>query len=210
VVDVSQKDGGKLEGATAFLINKKTGEVIEQKSDANGKVKFDLYRDQEYDLKVVKKVNGQDVVYDKFIKTISTMGFTALQINEKVELNQYTAAIFDLPNVFFDYGSNKIKPAAAADLDKVVKAMKAFPDIQVELSAHTDSRGDAAYNMMLSAERASACVDYLFSHGVDKTHLIAIGYGEEKIRNKCVDNVPCTDAEHAVNRRTEFRVVRFD
>jgi len=88
--------------------------------------------------------------------------------------------------------------------------MTAFPDIQVELSAHTDSRGDAGYNMMLSAERASACVDYLFTHGVDKTHLIAIGYGEEKIRNKCVDNVICTDAEHSVNRRTEFKVVKFD
>lgn len=212
IVDVSQKDGGQLEGATAFLINKNTGEVIEQKSDANGMVKFDLYPEQEYDLKVVKKLNGQDGVYDKFIKTISTMGFTpSTPINEKVQLTFYNSSIiFDLPNVYFEYGSNKIRPAAAADLDKVVKAMKAFPDIQVELSAHTDSRGDGTYNMVLSAERASACVDYLFTHGVDKTHLIAIGYGEEKIRNKCVDYVPCTDSEHSVSRRTEFKVVKFD
>jgi len=212
VVDVAQKDSGALEGATAFLINKATGEVQERKSDATGKVKFDLQKDQEYDLKVVKKKQDQKGVYDKFVKTISTMGFSPSQkLNENAQLTYYNdAAVFDLPNVFFDYGSYSINPAAAAELNKVAKVMKLFPEINVEIGAHTDSRGKAQFNMVLSAERASACVDYLVSKGVDKTHIIAIGFGELKIRNKCIDYVPCTDAEHAVNRRTEFKVVNFD
>ncbi|MFM2307567.1 MAG: hypothetical protein RLZZ367_2236 [Bacteroidota bacterium] len=211
-VDVSSKDGAALDGATAFLINKKTGEVTQQKSDSTGKVKFDLFKNQEYELKVVKKTKGQSGVYDKFIKTISTMGFTTnTQLNESARLSLYDSSlVFDLPNVYFDYNSAVIKPAAAKELDKVARVMNAFPEVQVELSAHTDSRGAASVNMVMSAKRAKACVDYLVSKGVDQTHIIAIGYGEEKIRNRCKDEVPCSDKEHAVNRRTEFRVVKFD
>ncbi len=211
-VDVSQKGDGKIEGATAFLINKKTGEVTEMKSDDNGIVKFDLFKDQEYDLKVVKKLPGQEGVYDKFVKTISTMGFKESdKLNENAQLTYYDGKfVFDLPNVYFDLNSATIKPIAAADLDKVVSVMQTFPDMQVELSAHTDSRGKSAFNLGLSAQRASNCVDYLAARGVNKARLIAIGYGEERLRNKCADGVNCTEAEHSVNRRTEFKVVKFD
>jgi outer membrane protein OmpA-like peptidoglycan-associated protein len=212
VVDVTQKDAGKLEGATVFVINKTTGEVMQKKSDSTGKVKFDLFKDQEYDLKVTKPVKGKDGMYDKFVKTISTLGFTqSLTLNENAQLNFYEGKlIFDLPNVYFDYKSWKLLPAAKKDLDKVVMVMKTYPAIQVELSSHTDSRGTSTYNYTLSALRANACVEYIAKKGADITHLIAIGFGEEKIRNKCVDYVPCSDAEHAVNRRTEFKVVKFD
>lgn len=98
------------------------------------------------------------------------------------------------------------------ELDKVADVMKKFPEVQIELSAHTDSRGKAQINMVLSAQRAKGCVDYLQSKGVDITHIIAIGEGEGKPRNRCVDEVepPCNDKEHAINRRTEFKVVKFD
>lgn len=213
-VDVSQKGDGKIEGAQAFLVNKNTGEVIEGKSDSNGIVKFDLFKDQEYDLKVVKKVPGQEGVYDKFVKTINTMGFTASQtLNENAQLTYYDGKyVFDLPEVYFDLNSYKLGDKAKKGLDKVVEVMKIFPDMQVELSAHTDSRGRSEYNLTLSALRANACVEYIEANGIDKARLIAIGYGELKIRNRCVDEVPvpCTEKEHSVNRRTEFRVVKFD
>ncbi len=210
-LDVTQKDGGALEGAVAFLINKSTGEVQQRRSDSTGQVKFDLYKDQEYELKVAKR--SRDGAYDKFVKTISTMGFTPSQkLSEKAELTFNQSVAFDLPNVFFDYNSFAIKPAAAKELDKIAEVMNKFPEVQIELSAHTDSRGKSTINMVLSAQRAKACVDYLASKGVNKTHIIAIGYGEEKIRNRCVDDVEpaCTDKEHSYNRRTEFKVVKFD
>lgn len=211
-VDVIEKGGNKIEGATAFLINKTTGEITQQKSDSTGQVKFDLFKDQEYDLKVVNKQNEEQGMYDKFVKTISTMGFTESKaMNEKAQLTFYDGKlVFDLPNVYFDLNSAVIKPAAKKDLDKVADVMKKFPALNIELSAHTDSRGNSSTNLGLSAMRASACVDYLSLKGADKTHLIAIGFGEEKIRNKCVDGVSCTEAEHAVNRRTEFKVLKFD
>lgn len=212
VVDVSQKDGGKIEGATAFLINKRTGEVVKQLSDANGKVKFDLYKDQEYDLKVVKPLQTKDAVYNKFIKTISTLGLTKSEaLNENAQLTLYDGKlVFDLPNVYFDYNSSVLQKAAMKELDKVVTVMKTFPDIEIELGSHTDSRGSFDFNYVLSAKRANACVEYLKAQGVNITRLIAVGWGEDKIKNKCVDYVPCTDAEHAINRRTEFKVLNLD
>lgn len=212
IVDVADVNGAKISNANAFLVNKRTGEVVQGTTDANGVVKFDLYKDQEYDVKVVKRSANKDSVYTKFVKAISTLGYKPSQrVEEKVELAIYDAKYaFDLPNIFFDYNKFDLNNRAKAELDKVVKVMKEFPDVEIELSAHTDSRGSSNSNLQLSAMRAQACVTYLESRNVNLTKLIAVGFGEMKIRNKCIDYVPCTDQEHAQNRRIEFKVLKFD
>jgi outer membrane protein OmpA-like peptidoglycan-associated protein len=212
IVDVADKNGTKISDANAFLVNKKTGEVVQGTTDANGLVKFDLYKDQEYDVKVVKRSANKDSVYTKFVKAISTLGYKPSQrLEEKVELAVYDAKYaFDLPNIFFDYNKYDLNEGAKAELDKVIKVMNEFPDVEIELSAHTDSRGSSNSNLQLSAMRAQACVTYMESKNVNLTKLIAVGFGEMKIRNKCIDYVPCTDKEHAQNRRIEFKVVKFD
>lgn len=212
VVDVSQKNGEKIEGATVFVIDKQTGETMEQKSDAEGKAKFDLYKNREYDLKVTKPLTTKDGSFDKFLKTISTMalgGSNELSETAQLTYTEGTLAI-ELPNIYFEYSSWDLNASAKKELDKVAAIMKANPTIEVELSSYTDSRGKSKYNYMLSAFRANACVEYLAENGVDKTHLIAIGFGEEKLKNSSTDKVECSDAEHSVNRRTEFKVVKFD
>ena len=62
------------------------------------------------------------------------------------------------------------------------------------------------FNLALSKKRAQFAVDYLISKGVSKTRLKAVGYGETKLLNKCGNNVDCTDEEHKINRRTEFKI----
>lgn len=212
VVNVSQKDGSKIEGATVFLVDKQTGLTMERKSDSTGEVKFDLYKDREYDLKVTKPLTTKEGAFDKFVKTISTAGISIEQkLNENVTLIYgQTPLAFDLPDIYFDYNSWDLNTTAKKELDKVATIMKNNAQLEVELSSYTDSRGKAKYNYMLSAFRANACVEYLAANGVDKTHLIAIGFGEEKLKNSCTDKVECTDAEHSLNRRTEFKVIRFD
>jgi outer membrane protein OmpA-like peptidoglycan-associated protein len=49
-------------------------------------------------------------------------------------------------------------------------------------------------------------VDYLVKQGIDKSRLKAVGYGEKMILNRCKNGVKCSEAEHAVNRRTEFKL----
>lgn len=211
-VDVLEKSGGKISDANAFLVNKKTGQVVQGKTDMQGQVHFDLYKDQEYDVKIVKKTANKDSVYSKFVKAISTMGLKPNQnISEVAELSKYDSKyVFDLPNIFFDYNKYDLNENAKTELDKVVAVMKDFPEVEVELSAHTDSRGSAPTNLKLSAMRAQSCVAYLESKSVNLTKLIAVGFGEMKIRNKCIDYVPCTDKEHAYNRRIEFKVLNID
>ncbi len=106
-------------------------------------------------------------------------------------------------------GSASLTSKARSIIDtKLYKLMKETPGIRVEISAHTDSRGSKSSNQSLSERRAQSVVNYLVSKGISRSRLVAKGYGESKLKNRCADGVSCTDAEHAVNRRTEFRVLR--
>ncbi len=77
----------------------------------------------------------------------------------------------------------------------------------IEIGSHTDSRGSDSYNEKLSQERAQSVVDYLIEKGVATERLVAKGYGETKITNKCINGVECTEEEHQKNRRTTFRII---
>ncbi|MAD96767.1 MAG: cell envelope biogenesis protein OmpA [Flavobacteriaceae bacterium] len=77
----------------------------------------------------------------------------------------------------------------------------------VFIESHTDMRGTKRDNQDLSDRRAKAVVDYLITKGINPSQLYAKGFGETRLLNKCKDGVACSEAEHAVNRRTTFRVV---
>ncbi|WP_157972842.1 OmpA family protein [Aureibaculum luteum] len=114
----------------------------------------------------------------------------------------------NLENINFNLDKADILSESLPDLRRIVKLMKENPTIHVELSSHTDSQGGDAYNKRLSQRRADATVAYIVTLGIAKERLIARGAGESELKNtKCADNVPCTDDEHKINRRTEFRVI---
>lgn len=75
------------------------------------------------------------------------------------------------------------------------------------IESHTDMRGTKKNNQDLSDRRAKAVTDYLISKGINASQLFAKGFGESKLLNKCSDDVVCSESEHAINRRTTFRVV---
>ena len=85
--------------------------------------------------------------------------------------------------------------------------MKDRRNIRIEISSHTDARGDCQLNRELSQKRAEAVIEYLIKKGIQRSRLVAKGYGEERLKNKCHDGVDCTEEEHAENERTEFRVL---
>ncbi len=78
----------------------------------------------------------------------------------------------------------------------------------VELASHTDSRGSDSFNLDLSERRAKAVKKYLVSKGISSDQMIARGYGETRLTNRCSNGVNCSDAEHRANRRTEFKVLK--
>ncbi len=112
--------------------------------------------------------------------------------------------------IYYELGSARLTSASKRVIDnKLLALLNAKPNIRIELNSHTDSRGEASSNQALSQARANSVVSYLTAKGVNKSRLVARGFGETKLKNKCADGVSCSEAEHQKNRRTEFRVIGF-
>ncbi|WHF51974.1 OmpA family protein [Chryseobacterium gotjawalense] len=112
-----------------------------------------------------------------------------------------------LKNILYDFDKSFIREDAKPELNRLVQFMKDNSEAKVELSAYTDSRGSNAYNMKLSQRRAESAVEYIISRDISRSRLVAKGYGDTHLLNKCAKGVPCTEAEHQVNRRTQMKVI---
>jgi outer membrane protein OmpA-like peptidoglycan-associated protein len=112
-----------------------------------------------------------------------------------------------IENIYYDYDKWNIRPDAAVELDNIVELLTDNPHIIIELGSHTDSRGSKRYNENLSQKRAESAVQYIVSNGISQERITAKGYGEYQLVNHCSDGVKCSEEEHQMNRRTEFRVI---
>jgi len=111
--------------------------------------------------------------------------------------------------IFYELNSAKITQESEKIIDDyLLKLMKDKPGLRIEIMSHTDSRGSDDYNMALSQQRAQSVVNYLVSKGISRDRLVAKGYGETRLKNRCANGVDCTEAEHQQNRRTEFRIIQ--
>ncbi len=128
-------------------------------------------------------------------------------------LNKIPSGDIEIEGIEYDFDKATLRPKSKEILDKIVDLLKLNDNISIELSSHTDARGNDAYNMKLSAARAQSCVDYLISKGIAKSRMIANGYGEtkpiipESEINAMVAKSPEWEAAHQKNRRTAFKVI---
>ena len=128
-------------------------------------------------------------------------------LNENdVRIQVDTNESFRIPNIYYGFNKWNITPESASQLQKLVKILRLNPHIGVALGSHTDSRGSKEYNLKLSQKRADAAIQYIVSQGIDPSRVSGKGYGESQPVNGCVDGVPCTEAQYAENRRTEFKI----
>lgn len=121
--------------------------------------------------------------------------------NKPVDANGCTIESVVLKNVHFETNSSELTAGSSVELDKAVAAMKKFPDLQIEIQAHTDSMGDTGYNQSLSEKRADSVRDYMTGKGVAANRMEAKGYGESQ---PVADN--STKAGRQTNRRVEIKV----
>jgi peptidoglycan-associated lipoprotein len=96
---------------------------------------------------------------------------------------------------------------AQTSLDYLYGIMAKYPDMTIELSSHTDAQGSDKYNLELSQKRAEGVKQYMIGKGVEGRRIVAKGYGETRLTNRCKNGVKCSDEEHLQNRRTEFRIL---
>jgi len=119
--------------------------------------------------------------------------------------------VFRLNRLDFDKNSTEITSIIAEELDKVVDGVKKFPEFNLRIESHTDSKGSELTNFNLSQKRSEAIKDYLIERGVkDENILYVIGYGEKKLLNKCKNGVFCAEFMHQENRRSLITVLNFD
>ncbi len=195
-----------VSNVTIKITEATSGNVIEMQSDEEGKFSLQLEPESEYLLLCTKE--------GCFTRTdnISTLGkkysedfYADFEVEE---------IIIDKPivleNIYYDFDKWDIRPDAAKELDHLVKLLQDNPQIEIELSSHTDSRGADNYNLVLSDRRANSAVSYLISKGISKKRVSSKGYGETQLVNQCSNKTPCSEEEHQANRRTEFKVTKIN
>ena len=197
----------KLAGINTTLTNEGTDANMSQVSDGEGKFIYQL--DQRADYNVVANQAG------KYSQTerVTTMGLDrskTLYVTLKLgvsDLEEGTSWV--LKNILYDFDKSDIRPDAARVLDNVANIMQQNPTLRIELSSHTDSRGNDSYNLRLSQRRADAAVVYLVRKGIDRNRMVARGYGETRLLNDCGNGVDCPEELHQTNRRTEIQVLSY-
>ena len=123
--------------------------------------------------------------------------------------------VIKLPEVQYEFDKYALTQAGKDSLETLYQTLIDNPTITIELLAHTDTRGKDAYNMELSQKRASSCVNYLVTKGIDPARMVPKGMGETQPRISDAEIAKMKteeerEAAHQQNRRTEFRVLNFD
>ena len=187
-----------------LIQNEDRNNQISIRSDNQGKFRFNLSEDNSYEL-IGEQVGFKESVSLKF-NTSDIQESTVINKDiflQPVEVKQVVV----MRNIYFDFDKVDIRPDAAFELDKVLSFLNSAPTAKIELSAHTDSRGTAEYNTKLSQRRADSAIDYLVSKGIERSRLIAKGYGFSRMVNDCGKDSKCSEEEHAQNRRVEFVIL---
>lgn len=200
--------------ATVRILNKSTGALEELRSNANGRFDFCLSNGYEYTVTALKDgyVQGSSNLSTANTKSGDLDVTVRLETENKDIVSKpiKEGSVMVLENIYYDFDKHFIRKGAAQELDALAQLMRKYPSMEVQLIAHTDSRGKDDYNLDLSRKRADSARRYLIQKGIEGHRVDAFGYGEREVRNKCRNGVNCSDEEHQYNRRTEVKVMRID
>lgn len=205
---VIDRETGSPMGGAAVSVSSGSTDALQLKTGGNGQFVTELPLNSTFTVSAAK---------DKYFRSSELpVSSVNLHSDSTVELTIYLDPIpdagveFTLKGIYYDLDKADIRPDAARVLDSLVIILNNNPTLVIELASHTDSRAEEAYNLKLSQRRAQSCVDYLVKKGIARNRLKAVGYGESRLVNDCVDGVDCTDEQHQENRRTTFSVLSSD
>ncbi len=213
LVSDSKKQGDfYLQWAVTDTLSTETADAI---SNADGKV--NLMADKKLDYILV----GQHNAYKPYVKIASGKNIPAyITLNRieaetletapdapKPEVSIPSGTVIVLDNIYYDFNKSAIRTGEASELVALANTMKKYPELVIELTSHTDTRGSAEYNMELSRKRSESSKSYLVLLGIDASRITTKAAGESSPRNRCVDGVPCSEEEHQYNRRTDVKII---
>jgi peptidoglycan-associated lipoprotein len=220
----SYEDAAPVADANVKIISS-DGDTKMQKTEKDGIVSLQLRPETDY-LVVVTKPG----FFNQKAK-FSTKGLDAITtLRDEFRMRTMAKAV-ELENIMYDLGKWDLRPESEEPLNQLVEVLNDNPGISIEISSHSDSRGDSTFNLELSQKRAQSVVDYLVSKGIDVSRLQAKGYGETTPRivtkalaaqhkfliegsvldddfiRQYIRNREEEDIIDQLNRRTEFKVI---
>ena len=137
---------------------------------------------------------------------VNTNGMQKMEISLDPLALTITENEIELNPIYFEFNKSEITPEVAAELDKLAYIMAQNKKLNILIKSHTDNVGNEKYNLNLSQIRANSTLEYLVSKGIALHRIEAKGVGETEPKVNCNDN--CSDADHAMNRRLEFIIVK--
>ncbi|HEX4887241.1 MAG TPA: carboxypeptidase regulatory-like domain-containing protein [Luteibaculaceae bacterium] len=170
----------------------------------DGKFEFQLEPNSTY--RFVASRNGYLNNVTSF-STVNRESGNPIDLTDLVLTKLEVGLVFEVPKIYWDFGKWDLRPESSESLLQVYDFLSANPNVDIELSSHTDSRGSAMENLDLSMKRAEATRAFLLQRGVNPSRVTAKGYGESMIRNGCFDNIECSEEQHQYNRRTEVKII---
>jgi outer membrane protein OmpA-like peptidoglycan-associated protein len=211
----NNKSGGPISYALVTLTNEK-GEAKAIPSDELGAFSvclpcghaYKAYATKEGAMSTVEGVSTKDMnCGDGVERSLAPIELRiAAPVGKDFTINEGNS--YQLRNIYYNFNDATIRPDARKDLEALYIVMTKYPDMEIELASHTDCRGTDEYNNDLSQRRASSAVQYLLNKGIDAKRIVAKGYGETMLRNKCADGVSCSEQQHKINRRTEVKITK--
>lgn len=209
ITDVDTKE--ILPNAKVILFDDKMNKISETTSSDKGSYSFKIECNKKYYVRASKE---EYETTEKSFGPVTKTGESKLDIELKrnifpIEVGTDLAKILDVSIIYFDLDKWNIRPDAAEDLEKIIAVMNQYPNMVIDIRSHTDSRQTHKYNELLSDRRAKSTLEFMVKNGINRNRLTAKGYGETQLVNNCSDDVPCSEAEHQKNRRSEFIVLKM-
>ena len=201
VLVINENTNAAVAGARVDLYDTMGNRLSSKTSNVDGMVSFKAACDQAHEVQGVLvdfESNASKVAPANDQKVSATIALKPIEeiiVEDQIVLNP----------ILFDLDKSNIKAQAAFELDKVVSVMNKYPEMVIAVGAHTDSRATDAYNLRLSEARAQSTVQYIISKGISGKRISGKGYGESQPKVSCGDT--CSEAEHQLNRRSEFTIV---
>jgi outer membrane protein OmpA-like peptidoglycan-associated protein len=185
-LDLSQKRADALK---AYLV---------KKGIAADRLKSKGYGETQIKNRCKEGVNCTDAEHAENRRTeFKVIGHTGFKVGDVIKVAE----------ISYQINSDQLDMKRSKGLQEIIYILKNNSSLSVEIRSHTDAQGAANLNQELSDKRAKAVHDYLVQNGISKSRLKFKGYGETMLINRCKDGVYCSDAEHAQNRRTDFKVI---
>lgn len=198
VIITGKVTNSKTKAGINVSIRFKADTVMVLQSAANGSYQIAIPSGQVFTIELESR---------GFVNRIEKLDIRTFQL-KRLELNFQlqpieVGTLVSLKSILFNMGTTSLLEESYPELDAVVDFLKSNPKVEIELEGHTDNRGDAKKNLVLSKERVDRIKAYLVSKGVAAKRIRGKGFGGTK-------PIATNDSEEArkLNRRVEFLIVK--